>query len=167
MSSALAYLHKKSIVHFDIKPKNVLIFRYPQPGHSCSPKWTSPLYDSWHDDSKGVLVKLADLGISVFRGPNGFQRKMTTPGYVAPEVLKYSGKELLTEKVTIHFLEIYIAMLQVDIFSLGCLLYTIMTKRNLPLEGTSMEFSADISAGRRPEFLREVNFSKWLCNLYF
>ena len=41
-----------------------------------------------------------------------------------------------------------------------------MTKRNLPLEGTSMEFSADISAGRRPEFLREVNFSKWLCIVF-
>ena len=102
VSSALAYLHtKKSIVHFDIKPKNVLVFRYPQPGQCCN--WfstqTSLTYDSWHGHSNGVLVKLADLGISAFLGPNGFQRKMTTPGYVAPEVLKYKGKEHLSEKV--------------------------------------------------------------------
>ena len=105
MSSALAYLHtKKGIVHFDIKPKNVLIFQYPQPGQSCFSKWRSSVYDSWRGE--GILVKLADLGISAFLGPNGFQRKTATPGYVAPEVLKYSGKELLTEKVGIQFFEI-------------------------------------------------------------
>ena len=60
----------------------------------------STSYDSLDGDSNSVLVKLADLGISAFLGPNGFQRKMTTPGYVAPEVLKYSGKEHLTEKVS-------------------------------------------------------------------
>ena len=109
VSSALAYLHtKKSIVHFDIKPKNVLVFRYPQPGQSWFSAQTSLSYDSWHGDSNGVLVKLADLGISAFLGPNGFQRKMTTPGYVAPEVLKYSGKEHLTEKVCYCFLSDYI-----------------------------------------------------------
>ena len=107
VSSALAYLHtERSIVHFDIKPKNVLIFQYPKPGHKCFPKLTSLTCDSYH--SGGVLVKLADLGISAFFGPNGFQRKVTTPGYAAPEVIKYLGKELLTEKVmfisTIKFL---------------------------------------------------------------
>ena len=41
-------------------------------------------------------------------------------------------------------------------FSLGSLLYTIMTLRKLPLEGTMLEFDSDIIAGRRPGFLQEV-----------
>ena len=99
VSSALSYLHtNKNIIHFDIKPKSILVFRYPQPGKSCFSVQALSTFDSWHGDD--VLVKLADLGISAFLGQNGFQCKMTTSGYVAPEVLKYSGKEYLTEKVS-------------------------------------------------------------------
>lgn len=47
----------------------------------------------------GVLVKLADLGISAFVGPGGFYRKPATVGHTAPEALKYAGKEPLSEKV--------------------------------------------------------------------
>ena len=107
VSSALAYLHtNKNIIHFDIKPKSILVFRYPQPGQSYFTIQASTAYNSWHGDD--VLVKLADVGISAFLGPSGFQHKTTTPGYVAPEVLKYSGKEHLTEKVCYCFLSDYI-----------------------------------------------------------
>ena len=41
-------------------------------------------------------------------------------------------------------------------FSLGSVLYTLMTLRKLPLEGTFLEFDSNVSAGRRPEFLQEV-----------
>ena len=44
-------------------------------------------------------MKLADLGVSAFVGPGGFHRSNTTPTYSAPEVLIYSGREPLTEKV--------------------------------------------------------------------
>ena len=101
MSSALSYLHtEKNIVHFDIKPANVLVFKYPQAGHFCFSKETSLNCESCYSEGGGVLVKLADLGISALVGPSGFQRKSTTPTYAAPEVIKYSGKEPLTEKVS-------------------------------------------------------------------
>ena len=91
----------KNIVHFDIKPANVLVFKYPQAGHFCFSKETSLTCESCYSEGGGVLVKLADLGISTLVGPSGFQRSITTPVYVAPEVSKYSGKEPLTEKVRI------------------------------------------------------------------
>ena len=42
-------------------------------------------------------------------------------------------------------------------FCLGSLLYTIMTLRKLPLEGTQLEFDSNIIAGKRPELLWEVS----------
>ena len=100
VSSALAYLHaEKNIVHFDIRPENVLVFKYPQPvtGHHCLSLETS---QSCRDGRGGVLIKLTDLGISAFFGPGGFQRSRTTSGYAAPEFLRYLGKEPLSEKVS-------------------------------------------------------------------
>ena len=100
MSTALAYLHTtKSIVHFDVNPDNILVFKYPQAGHFCFSKETSLTCESCYSEGGGVLVKLADLGISALVGPSGFQRKSSTPTYAAPEVIKHSGKEPLTEKV--------------------------------------------------------------------
>ena len=81
----------------DINPKNVLVFKYPQPGYLCTFPETLPTCESLGGES--VLIKLADLGISAYFGPKGFQRKITAQGYTAPEVLKYSGNEPLSEKV--------------------------------------------------------------------
>lgn len=50
-------------------------------------------------------------------------------------------------------------MFQVDIFSLGSLLYSMITLRKLPLEGTFLDFDANVGAGRRPGFLQEVSMS--------
>ena len=104
VSSALAYLHsEKNIIHFDIKPGNVLVFKYPQPGHHCFSSEASLTYESCHDGGGDVLVKLADLGISALFGQVGFQHSRTTMGYAAPEILKYLGSKPVSEKVNTIF----------------------------------------------------------------
>ena len=124
MSSALSYLHtEKNIVHFDIKPANVLVFKYPQAGHFCFSKETSLTCESCYSEGGGVLVKLADLGVSALVGPSGFQRSTTTLVYVAPEVVKYVGNEPLNKKVNIDWLKELLSSLFVlcSVYSLQCL----------------------------------------------
>ncbi|XP_065916792.1 leucine-rich repeat serine/threonine-protein kinase 1-like isoform X1 [Dysidea avara] len=141
VSSALVYLHSKAIVHYDIKPDNILVFSFPQAGHDCfTAKDTSLRCTACQNG--GALVKLADLGVSAFVGPEGFYRKPSTPGHTAPEVMEYHGLEPLGEKV--------------DIFSLGMTIYELMTLQVLPpLSIKSQEFDWNIRNGLRPSILTE------------
>ena len=54
-----------------------------------------PLFSSNYD----VHVKLADYGISQFSNINGLLGFAGTPGFIAPEIIKYHGKEVYTNKV--------------------------------------------------------------------
>lgn len=85
---AVHYLHSKGIAHRDIKPENIL---YESPAASAS-------------------VKLSDFGLSkVLDTKQMMQTCCGTPGYVAPEVLTYTGYGF-----------------EVDMWSLGVLLYIIL-----------------------------------------
>ena len=77
------------------------MFRFPAIGHSCFNKSdTDFLCTSCNiNHNNRVVVKLADLGVAAFVGPGGFRRRPATSGHTAPEAIKYSGKEALTEKV--------------------------------------------------------------------
>ena len=46
-------------------------------------------------------VKLSDYGISQFASIQGAKGLVGTPGFMAPEILKYHGKEAYNEKVDI------------------------------------------------------------------
>jgi len=87
------------IVHYDIKPDNILVFSFPQAGHDCYDDTNKMVCSACQVEDSKVTVKLADLGISAFVGPGGFHRKHGTPGHTAPEAIRYAGKESLGEKV--------------------------------------------------------------------
>ena len=41
-----------------------------------------------------VQIKLSDYGISQFAATQGARGLVGTPGFIAPEILKYQGKEV-------------------------------------------------------------------------
>ena len=61
---ALAYLHKRSVIHFDLKPSNIMV----------SPK------------RLGRQVKVLDFGLAGLRGAAG--QVMGTPQYLSPEIAR-------------------------------------------------------------------------------
>ena len=83
MSSAIVYLHWNGIIYRDLKAENVLVWNLPAP----------------HSRDSCVKVKLADYGISVTAMPSGTKGYGGTPGFMAPEIVQYDGKEKYTEKV--------------------------------------------------------------------
>ena len=86
MASALAFLHERNVIYFDLKSDNVLVWKYPLP-------------HSKEDDS--VWLKLTDYGISRVSGA-AFEIRTSsingTPGYIAPEVL-LGRNDLQADKV--------------------------------------------------------------------
>ena len=85
-----------------MKPKNVLVFLYPDENHISV---NSP--QNWNCESclevggRGVLVKLSDFGIGVRVTSFQYYSNAGTTGYRAPEVAGITGATGYNEKVTI------------------------------------------------------------------
>jgi serine/threonine/tyrosine protein kinase RAD53 len=104
ISSALQFLHSQSITHRDIKPENILIASKP--------------IDPVH-------IKLADFGLARDKASN-MDTFCGTHAYVAPEIL-WIQNEPDGYDITRGYSD------RVDLWSLGILLYVILTKK-YPLE---------------------------------
>ncbi|XP_072555909.1 serine/threonine-protein kinase 17A isoform X3 [Paramormyrops kingsleyae] len=79
----IAYLHKNSVVHLDLKPQNILLTS------------DSPLGD----------IKIVDFGLSRMVSSNQELREiMGTPEYVAPEILNYEPISTATDMWSIGVL---------------------------------------------------------------
>ncbi|KAA6388740.1 MAG: putative cAMP-dependent protein kinase catalytic subunit [Streblomastix strix] len=94
----LSYIHSKGLIHRDIKGGNILLH--------------NPI------GSGRVILKIADFGVAKTKTGNGVNIQVTVIGtepYMAPEFILGDGQEKV------------IADAKVDIWSLGMLLYKILT----------------------------------------
>lgn len=119
ISSALVYLHTNRIIYRDLKADNVLVWKFPLPNQISS--------------NLDVQIKLADYSISRCVLPTGTKGFAGTPGFMAPEILKYNGEETYSEKV--------------DCFSFAMLLYELITLKH-PFEGQEQIKDIILNGGR-------------------
>lgn len=115
----IAYVHRMGISHRDLKPDNILIMQ---------------------DDP--ILVKITDFGLAKISDNATFMKTFCgTLAYVAPEVItgKYDLQQSQSSPVNYSNL--------VDIWSLGCLVYVLLTS-HLPFNGrTQSQMFQKIKSG--------------------
>lgn len=115
----IAYVHRMGISHRDLKPDNILIMQ---------------------DDP--ILVKITDFGLAKISDNTTFMKTFCgTLAYVAPEVItgKYDLQQ--SQGSSINYSNL------VDIWSLGCLVYVLLTS-HLPFNGrTQSQMFQKIKSG--------------------
>lgn len=98
VANGLSYLHSRNVVYYDLKSPNILVFEFPSADESLRVSLeSSPVLDKL--GKFPVHVKITDLGISRKITPGGVVGYKGTPAFMAPEILRYVGKEACTEKV--------------------------------------------------------------------
>ena len=106
---AVKYMHERNITHRDLKPDNILI-----------------------EQDSPVLIKITDFGLA--KKGNAFKTFCGTLAYIAPELLQdIANRNQLRPR---YMRPEYTT--QVDMWSLGCLVYVIMTG-HLPFSASSEE----------------------------
>lgn len=128
-ASALKYLHRHHIIYRDLKSENILVWSFPAP--------TSP-----DQTNHQVTIKLADYGISRSAALAGMKGLGGTPGFMAPEIEKYVGKELYTDKV--------------DSFSFGMYIYELVTLHQPFYDLNPAQVKQLIVEGLRPPLTAKV-----------
>lgn len=131
--SAVSYAHSRGVVHLDLKPENIRIDKYGE-----------VLLHDW-GLSKRLFIPKDDSNLLVVDKVDSEKIIKGTPSYMAPE--QFSPDKKVTDERT-------------DIFSLGCILYSILTRQtpfNDSLEIKGRQLTEPISKDRNiPESLNAV-----------
>ncbi|KAK8793948.1 hypothetical protein WA171_003076 [Blastocystis sp. BT1] len=108
IAEVLSYIHSQHIIHRDLKPENLLLTT-PTP----VPLTESEVEKAYSPESITQLrVKVADFGIAREATDMFAMTQVGTPYYIAPEVCQ---NRVYTNKI--------------DMWSLGCILYELMTRK--------------------------------------
>ena len=126
VASALAYLQSLRIVYRDLKPSNILVFKYPE-----------PITEQNQRASNDLLVKVADYGICSFLSPYGIKGVTGTEKYMAPEMLKKNAEQSYDKPV--------------DVYSFGLVIYCLITLESPFSEDSIPTAKQKTLKGARPE----------------
>ena len=90
-------MHEQQIIHRDLKPENIV----------------------FEENYNLESLKIADFGLATFTNVEKYYfAKCGTAGYVAPEILNLTNKNIKYD-------------CSCDIFSFGCVMYKILTGKDL------------------------------------
>lgn len=127
LASAMDFAHQRGVIHRDLKPANVLMTA-PSSGGSTITRHSALDMRSTSKHWSGSIPKIADFGLAKRLGDDSSKTEdgaiLGTPSYMAPEQAK-------GDKATVGA--------PADIYSLGAILYEMLTGRPPFRAGTPLE----------------------------